>query len=355
MILGTIANIGAIDDKQSNNVMDLAPKPVDNIVLPAVIKPLSSSEKAVVDNPDDSPFPTDVRNSRRKMPPKPISSKVTVSLPNSNDDVVIEEGPQPQPALEAKLEKLRQPDVPAKEAAPERVANVAQPMNEQIAIERIPPAKSADSAISKDAIEKEEAEMEIVKKDDASKKEPSGKVDDEPGLKKMVNEIQENQKKVLDKMNEIQQKMEDIEQRQRNDQDGSSKEDVQNLKDQISNVQNDVQKQKTNEQSSNVNSLSNVQSANVPIANAPSLNMATNEKEAPIGDNSGKAAIPISKLLTSKLKQSAEVKPIAVASLPKVIIDKDDKAPPVNDANNVGGRDLLNDITPIEANKAQNL
>lgn len=354
MILGTIANLGAIDDKQSNKAMELEPNPIDNVVLPAVIRPISSSEKAVVDKPDDSPFPTDVRNSRRKMPPKLITSKVTADLPNSNDEVVIKEGPQLQPVLDPTLEKLKKPDAPAKEAAPENIANVEQPINGQIEIERIQPVKAADSSISKDAIEKEEAEMEIVKKDDASKNEPSGKVDDEPGLKKMVNEIQENQKKVLDKMNEIQQKMEDIEQRQRNDQDGSSKEDMQSLKDQISNVQNDVQKQKTNEQSSNVHSA-NEQNANVPIPNAPSLNMTNNEKQPPVGENSAKAAIPISELLTSKLKQSAEVKPIAVVSPPKVIIDKGDQAPPANDANNVGGRDLLNANTPVEAKETQNL
>lgn len=351
MLLGTIANLDAIDNQQPNTEL----KSMDTVVLPPEPKPLSSSEKAVVDPPNDNPFPTDTRPARNKL----IHPKATFPLvePNADEVVAKDEAikpplPEPQPESKPESKPMQSagadlPPVKSNEVAP----NVEPSKNEEIVVERVAPPKTGDIAdqISRDAIAKEDAEMADEKEKPKEAK--------EPGLMEMVDlakQIKDNQESIMDEMTKIQEKMA-----------------------KMSNVQqvNAPNANAENSNGPNTNAVnSNVEKPNVPnqaadaaasvqeAANVHSANLTNEEKssgDAEKSRNVPNLAVPIPRLLASgdtKAQQNPAAKQPLDESPVKEVVEEKEKPPAVDADNNVGGRDLLSEKSQnVEADQIHNL
>lgn len=356
MIFGTIANLDAIDNQQPNAVIIAENnKPVDTVGLPPDLKP-PSSEKAVVDKPDDNPFPkpndgpfpSDRRSSRRKLPPKPLHVKATAPLDNEDVAKKVEPAKPPLPEPQSDNLNLRQSNQQdasiVKTANVENVAaNGEQTKNTEIGVEPLAPNAKPVDLVDKDAIANEE---KIVEEEAAANAKPLDNAG--PGLKEMVanvaKEMEETQNKVRLEMDEIKKKMLVLENQQR---------------------QND---QPANAQDANAQNVdnSNAQSKKVELPNEPNANMQKGDahnsivqnlsetlvvKETVVeeSDKIGKVpAVPIPKLLASgshidtKSKPNADTVQTANDGVAK---EKSENKPPSDNdnTNNFGGRDLLSE------------
>lgn len=384
MLLGTIANLYAIDNQKqtvidNQNQILIEPVPIDT-----VLKPPSSTDQAVVDKanddpfpkPNDSPFPSDRRSSRRK-PPKPLHIKATNTLENEN--VVNKEDPIKPPLPEPQSDNLKskqsrnQPDVSiVKDANDESPVIVEQVKQDEIAVEHVPSdQKLVDSAIDKDAIAKEEA---IVKEEFGAKQpENENKEKVAPDLKEMVDhvakEIKETQIKLSQEMNAIKQQMEVLDSQKRLSEPANA---------QSVNNQKDADVESLNAQNRNVDHSnihkpsdldSNAQDLNIPQANEHMQNMngSTMDKSNVVvdGEKNGKVpvlSIPIPLMVSGsnsemkKKSNSDTVQSVADDGSVKVVAEQSEhKAPSVNDnINSIGGRDLLSEKADSSI-KTQNL
>lgn len=329
MILGTYANLGAIDDQQSGANIPIDRLPDIHIIQPTeniFITPSNTKEN--LDIEPQKPIVTVLEsNSKPKSAKWKLSKPTVLQRPqtetvreinliekNKGEAIVDDQNVQPKnnhksppgPEANAKLAEVIKPN---------NVANqLAQPTTDK---------KLTDSAINKEAIQKEDQEIEF----DAKERQ---KTDDER-TKEILDEVknqltkqnEENQKKVLERINEISEKVDNIAQMQRDEQ-------VAQIKNEPERIQ--VQNDDPNSPAKPLNINKNEQVRNIQPIPVAQLLVDRKSSSVPIQQAEPKAKVsdPITSLKT--LQQITKKKvPQLVNELP-IKIEK---------TNENVGRDLL--------------
>lgn len=216
MILGTYANLGAMDDQQQLNV------PIEitvnqNFEQPAKVDKLSSIKKSMESNTfsnsnvDDIQTPLQVKGGKRKI----IKSINLQPINKERDSIreinLIDESPIK--SLESfSMPKKLDENVKSHDSANQ---NHIKQSNEFPLPNKF--HKSSDSLINKEAIQKEEREIAI----EAGEKQQNELAEVKKKLaevkKEMAKQNQETQKLVLEQIDKISQKVDDMEKKQKNE------------------------------------------------------------------------------------------------------------------------------------------
>lgn len=224
MVLGTIANLDAIDEKQKRIHESPALIPVAD-PLPFVDKMphfVQNDKSASLANEFRDGGSIDKRNPDKmhKIPPLIEIEKIAAPENISVRQEDLKEARAKVKLAEANKETISQqikPDVKIMEKASDiRVVQLAEkPETEKIAPGPERPAREkVDSVINKDAIQKEEQEIAIEAKEDKQKNLETAKEILNEVKNELAKQNQETQKLVLDKIDKISEKMNKIEQLQ---------------------------------------------------------------------------------------------------------------------------------------------
>lgn len=338
MILGTYANLGAIDEQQSGTNIPIDRLPDIHITQPTeniFITPADNAEKIVEMGPQ-KPIVTmfekngKLKGTKRKLSKPTVQQTETVreiNLTEKNKDTILDsriendvpivppnnhESP-PGPVPNAK---------PADEIKPNNVASqLAEPTTNK---------KSSDSAINKEAIQKEDREIEFEAKE-------RRKTDDER-TKEILDEVknqlskqnEENQKKVLERINEISEKVDNIAQMQRDEQTAQIKNEPERTQ-----VQNDDQ----NNQVKPSNIDTNEKIKNLPPI--PVAQLLVDRKSSSVPSQQAAPKVSVHPKMDQPITAKKVTEPIN--ELPKKIEKTNEK--------NVG-RDLLSDSKEFHTTQA---
>lgn len=233
MILGTYANLGAIDEQKSGANIEIERRP-DNLInsQDVATPPIQLASFNVPNEKEANKISADDNsNSRAKPLDKPLDAPDTIqeidlTVKENSKKVVPDPKSQEQQFENSDKQKIQKDESSQNVVAKEQPPNVdsnENPLEKQKNVEAsqlIKPndaVKSSDSLINKDALQKEDQEIAIdaeehEKNDIERTKEMLAEVKNE-----LVKQNEAAQKEVLEKIDKISKKVNSIEQMQRNE------------------------------------------------------------------------------------------------------------------------------------------
>lgn len=233
MILGTYANLGAIDEQKSGANIEIERRP-DNLInsQDVATPPIQLASFNVPNEKEANKISADDNsNSRAKPLDKPLDAPDTIqeidlTVKENSKKVVPDPKSQEQQFENSDKQKIQKDESSQNFVAKEQPPNVdsnENPLEKQKNVEAsqlIKPndaVKSSDSLINKDALQKEDQEIAIdaeehEKNDIERTKEMLAEVKNE-----LVKQNEAAQKEVLEKIDKISKKVNSIEQMQRNE------------------------------------------------------------------------------------------------------------------------------------------
>ncbi|XP_031630114.1 putative sodium-coupled neutral amino acid transporter 10 [Contarinia nasturtii] len=362
MILGTYANLGAIDDQQSganipiDRLPDIHITPSANddpFIAQAKIKALNKQveigpQEPVIDIVYDSSGKLSKPRSRKTKP-----SKITTpseSIRESNAKIEKDESPPMKDAIESKhIESVQQPsvntllksiDVPK----PNRIAS-------QLS-ESTTDKKPSDSVINNEAIQREEQEIAINAKENVDTKLTKEMLDQVKS--QLTRENEKNQKLVLErineKINEISEKVNNIAQMQDRSASGTKSKDTSLPKNQ---VQNKISASTTSNDAHLSKNEEKIKSPPLPVAK---LLVDRQSSVAPNQTNEKQIVKPDGEHINGISVNSDMKKPAIVTASKQVPKKNDDVLPQkIEKTNENIGRDILSNSNDYQAASSNNI